>query len=500
MLSQYFFRKAIQYCLNPWRCVEKRAVENRKVLSIEDGEFDQEKSDFYAEGLTALQQGNLDAAETLFYQAIQSNQSHAKAWNNLGAVAFRRGKHDAALDAFQRAIRIDPSLFESYSNLAILNHERGQIESAVAYFERARALAPKDPGLLCNLAMANWENGNYLEASRIIECCMREHPNHTDAYYINSYFSLAHGNYRDGWSGYEYRNRYGTPAADVLQIPKWTGQNIRGSRILITPEQGLGEQLLFFSCLTDLLARGAICVIVCMDKLKVLIQESFPNTRVLGLQESHLVEKFRPFDYQVSIADLGRYFRKSVDDFPREGGFLRVDQNKVKEWRTRLGLHGQRPRIGLAWTGGSVKTGGTLRSIELQRLLPILQVPNVEFVSLEYMDTHPDIMRSVVESGSVMHHFPLSKSDYSDTASLVSTLDLVISVSTSIVFLCAGLGVPAWVLLPVGPNWIYQINGETSPWLPGITLYRQEKAMEWSSVIDQVATSLQHFRVVNRSA
>jgi hypothetical protein len=56
--------------------------------------------------------------------------------------------------------------------------------------------------------------------------------------------------------------------------------------------------------------------------------------------------------------------------------------------------------------------------------------------------------------------------DFSDTAALISNLDLVISVDTSVVHLAGALAKPVWVLSPFIPDWRWLLDREDSPWYP----------------------------------
>ena len=80
--------------------------------------------------------------------------------------------------------------------------------------------------------------------------------------------------------------------------------------------------------------------------------------------------------------------------------------------------------------------------------------------------------------------------DFADTAALISNLDLVISVDTSVVHLAGALGRPAWVLLPAVTDWRWLLGREDNPWYPTIRLFRQKATGRWDEVIGRVAQCL----------
>ncbi|HEY3679367.1 MAG TPA: glycosyltransferase family 9 protein, partial [Bradyrhizobium sp.] len=76
------------------------------------------------------------------------------------------------------------------------------------------------------------------------------------------------------------------------------------------------------------------------------------------------------------------------------------------------------------------------------------------------------------------------------TAALISCLDLVITVDTSVAHLAGALGRPTWLLLPYTPDWRWLLDRDDSPWYPTVKLFRQGKDRDYARVIDRVRTEL----------
>ena len=85
-----------------------------------------------------------------------------------------------------------------------------------------------------------------------------------------------------------------------------------------------------------------------------------------------------------------------------------------------------------------------------------------------------------------------SLDSFSDTAALISRLDLVISVDTSVAHLAGALGRPVWILLPYRPDWRWLLDREDCPWYPTARLFRQTDTREWQSVVERVRDALHH--------
>lgn len=447
---------------------------------------------YYWIGVILGKKKEFEIAERALLRVTTLRPHHAQAWNNLGSFALRRGDAESAKKAFELAIAINPELYEPYCNLGVLHHEQGDVLGAVRYFERAEQLSPHDPVLLCNLAMARWERGEYAHARKTIRNCLERNQDHADAKYVESFMALANGEFSTGWKGYKYRNGRMTMPGH-LRIPLWCGEDLKGRTILVTPEQGLGEQIIFGSCIPDLLNLDVHCIFVCADKLKELFQRTFPAVVVLGAGEVTLLKSFGPIDFQVSIADLGSIFRTDKRTILRGGAYLKVDPVSVELWRMDLLKLGEGLKVGISWKGGSPKTGGTARSIPLLDWSPILRVKPVHFINLQYGDCSEEITKIESVLGKKIISLPVAHTNLYRTAELVSALDLVICVDTSLAYLCAGLGKAAWILLPTGPSWPYQISEPSSPWFPSAKFYRMSLPQDWREPIERVAKDLEQF-------
>lgn len=464
--------------------------ERRSLLS----EFDKDNAEaYYKFGIVLGDKKEYTGAEIMFSRVVVLRPEHARAWNNLGSIALRKGDFESARKAFEFAIKQNPNLYEPYCNLGVLHHEQGNVLGAVNYFESAEKITPDDPVLLCNLAMARWERGEYEKARKTIRHCLDKNQDHKDAKYIESFIALAYGEFTTGWSGYKYR--FGRMASSgELKIPIWRGEALNGKTILLTPEQGLGEQLLFASCIPDLLNQGVRCILVCADKLKGLFQQSFSTAIVKSISDFKSLSSYGSIDFQLSIAELGLYFRTENGSFQNDKAFIKINPTCVDTWRADLLKLGGRLNVGISWIGGSSKTGGASRSIPLSEWYPILRVESVNFINLQYGDCSQEINKVENEIGKKIICYPVQQSDYRSTAELVSALDLIICVDTSLAYLCAGLLKRAWILLSTGPTWAYQISGSNSPWFPNSIIYRMSHPQESKELIKQVAKDLQQLK------
>lgn len=195
------------------------------------------------------------------------------------------------------------------------------------------------------------------------------------------------------------------------------------------------------------------------------------------------------FDLQCPLLSLPLAFETRLETIPSATPYLRAPDQALKNWQARLGPK-TRPRIGLAWSGNPTHKNDHNRSISLRSLLPLLDI-EATFVSLQ-KDVRADDAAALKERSDILQ-FGDALKDFAETAALISQLDLVISVDTSVVHLAGALGKPVWVLLPFVPDWRWLLDRDDSPWYPTARLFRQSETRDWDGVIRRIHDALHDF-------
>ena len=273
--------------------------------------------------------------------------------------------------------------------------------------------------------------------------------------------------------------------------PLWLGgEDIGGKTILLHSEQGFGDTIQFCRYVPLVAGRGARVVLEVEAPLQPLMAMLAGPTQVVAKGGA-----LPDFDLHCPLLSLPLAFKTDLETIPSHVPYLRAPSQKLAEWETRLGEK-RRPRIGLAWSGNAAHERDSDRSIGLAALLPLLNV-EATFVSLQ-KDVRPADAAVLGRCGDILQ-FGDAFRDFADTAALVSKLDLVISVDTSIVHLAGALGIPVWVLLSYIPDWRWLLDRDSSPWYPTARLFRQNDTCTWDSVIMRVREAALEF-VEGRSA
>jgi hypothetical protein len=192
------------------------------------------------------------------------------------------------------------------------------------------------------------------------------------------------------------------------------------------------------------------------------------------------------FDLHCPLSSLPLALGTRLDTIPSATSYLRSAEASAQAWENRLGLHG-RLRVGLVWSGNPKHANDHNRSIPLRMLSRILDV-DATFISLQ-KDLRADDNAALRERNDIVD-LTADLTDFAETAALVSCLDLVITVDTSIAHLAGALGRPTWVLLPHLPDFRWLLDRDDSPWYPTMRLFRQPASRDYADVIDRVRTEL----------
>lgn len=473
-------------------------------------------------GLIALARANYTEATEHFDQAVSIDPLHAEAWNNFGLVAaahgrleqarrcFHRAAHlrrgfytalcnlglacrdlgrlDEAAQTLERAAEAEPDRAAAWVNLATVHQDQGLMEEARAALMRAVAAAPDDASVKLAHATFLARVGDVEAADRELAAVLGVSPRDAEANLAQAHLDLARGRYAEGWDRYEARLHAAQSPRRRFPLPEWDGAEPAGRTIMVYAEQGLGDTIMFASCVPELMRRAAGVAMHCEDRLWPLMQRSFP-----GLVRYDATVRER-VDAYAAIGSLPRLYRRSEADFPRHEGYLRAAPDAQERAAGALGALGSGLKVGIAWRGGLPSTGKVTRSLSLDDLAPLLRAHGVDWISLQHGDTEAEIADFHDRSGIRLHRLEGVERDLDAAAAAICALDLVVTVCSSIVHLAGALGKATWVLAPHVPAWRYRLEGEAMPWYPAATLLRQPSPGAWQPVIDLALQKLTDVR------
>lgn len=197
-------------------------------------------------------------------------------------------------------------------------------------------------------------------------------------------------------------------------------------------------------------------------------------------------------DLHCPIMSLPHGFATTERSVPAPIPYLRHDPARAQAWQQRLGPR-VRPRVGLFWTGAAARGIDNFahkrRSVEYAVLAKALEGIPADFHSLQKEPDPHHTTAGPTDGFTVMHHGG-DIADFSDSAALVSQMDLVISIDTAVAHLAGAMGQKLWVALPFTCDYRWKAVGTSTPWYPQARLFRQPSIGDWQSVFDRIAGEL----------
>lgn len=444
-------------------------------------------------GMNLAAQEKNGAASHLLRKALENIEGMIVGFQRLG-IATKGGEQEHKnFFATKRA--------ECLNALGTCYKHENMVKEARELFEKAQECVPPNADIQNNLATLYINEGKPELAKEFLDKAILLQPDHPQAKWNRALANLEMGDYAAGWSEYDA----GFPAkvrgernySQKMQ-PTWDGSP--GKTIVVYGEQGIGDEIMFASCLPDLLKCSKKVVFDCHKKLHTLFSNTWPELDIYPTREDDRLtwpadpqgNPRYPFDCKIALGSLPFFFRPTLLSFPGVP-YIKPPVAKEAEMLARLHDLGPRPKIGISWIGGHKRTRVEVRSLKLEQMLPILKL-NADFISLQYTDQALEISDFEQAHGIHIHQFPeeVNSPHYADTAALVANLDLVITVCTSVVHLAGSMGVPTWVLTPSRPAWRYRLDLDYMPWYgKTITLFRQVPgSIDWNPVVSEVADNL----------
>jgi tetratricopeptide (TPR) repeat protein len=431
------------------------------------------------------QMGLLDEAFASHDQAVLLDPRDAQIHFNRGSLLTDLRDWRGAEQSYQVAIALKPDYADAYCNLGLSQQEMGQVDVALASYARALALNPREATVYNNRANLFRSKKLFAEARSDYREALALDPDHAEAHFNNGQLALLQGNFSVGWPEYEWRRQIEEAKAYAQRTrpePAWHGGlSLQDKRILLHSEQGLGDTIQFCRYAGMVAALGADVALEVPPALRELLAD------LDGVSELVVAGATLPLvDYQCSLMSLPGAFRTTLETIPAVVPYIHADPPRITRWQEMLGAR-NRPRVGLAWSGNPMQRNDHNRSMTLSQLLDHL--PS-EF---EYYSVQKEIREADKETLRLNPSINLCGpylETFADTAALLQTLDLVVSVDTSIAHLSGALGKPTWVLLCFLPDWRWLLDRRDCPWYPTATLYRQPAVGDWDSVMSEVKADL----------
>ncbi len=503
------------------------------------------------QAVSAFEEGQLDKAERLCAAILEYSSDHFDTLHLLGFIHLQRGRHLEAIGPLAKALKVNAGSVDAASNLGLALHGAGRVEDAIAQYRNALALSPRHPEISYNLgnaylardriieALASYDEtlannpshvgarvnrGNTLlrfnrpadalesyehalalmpdhpqiltnrghalrrldrpqEALASLAAAIKKSPDFPEAHFESALAHLTLGDFEAGWKAYEWRWKTSAFADKrrSFRQPQWQGNGpLAGKTILLHAEQGFGDTLQFIRYAPLLAGRGARVICEVQPELVSLLAQ---------LEGIGIVAKgnaLPSFDLHCPFLSLPFAFGTDLATIPAQVPYLAAPEARVARWRDRLGEG--RPRVGFVWSGSPAHKNDANRSIPLARFSQLFANP--PFAGFSLQREMRDADREALQGLPNLVDLGPELADFADTAAVISLLDVVVSVDTSVAHLAGALGKPVVILLPHAADFRWLRERSDTPWYRSAKLLRQPAFGDWDSVIDGLADEL----------
>ena len=393
---------------------------------------------------------------------------------NLGNIHQALGEYQEAVNSAMRAVQIDPKSALAYLNLGSAIGALGHTEASKQAFLMSNFLDPKNIATKINIAQIEYKAGNNSEAILMYENILTLKnitPLESELvkYYL-SYSYLCIGQLEKGWDLYDYGFSGLLPTGSIrsprkFNQPKWNGNSAETKTILIWSEQGLGDEIMFATCLFDVAAMGLDVILECEPRLVDAYKRTFPSWKVRSpflINQSDSL--YHDFDLHYPMGSLPKLFRKNIDQFS-VSNILFLPIPSIKEKYASI-LNPFKPKllIGISWRGGLLSALRNTNYSSIRDWGGILTLSNCQFVNLQYGECEEELLEAEGLFGiEILRWKDLDlKNDLESVMALVSNLDYVISVETAICTISPALGVST--ILLANRSWFFLGAENKFPW------------------------------------
>jgi Tfp pilus assembly protein PilF len=454
------------------------------ILIQEALKLDRSRSDGFASlGLVFNGLKRFKEALACYDEGLGLTPGDAELLNRCGVTLLELRRPDEALESFEQALAADPAHRDALGNYGNALLRLNRVTEALAVYDRALAVMSDNVQLLTNRAVALRRLDRPQEALMSASRALVARPDFAQARFVEALARLTLGDFAAGWRGYEARWSVGMLASQRRNFvaPLWLGeQPIDGKTIMLHAEQGSGDAIQFVRYAPLVAARGAK-VFVEVQRELVRLLSGLPGVTVIGRGEA-----LPPFDLHCPLLSLPLALGTDAATIPAAIPYIVPRALDVRCWREKLPA--RRPFIGLVWSGGREHDNDMNRSLRFAALAPLLDLPDVSFVSLQKDVREEDAAdlhgrQDVIAIGAEFR-------DFADTAAAIAGLDAVISVDTAVAHLAGAMGKPLLLLLPFAADFRWLRERVDSPWYPTAQLYRQPKFGDWNGVIATLAQDL----------
>ncbi len=434
-------------------------------------------------GIIATKVKSFEKAEKIFYDLMQQFNNEPEIFFNLGFCYEEQGKYELALNYYQKYLALLPGSMPGEIRSAYVLSKLGKVEEARQLYNKHLSGNDEKELAFIEMGYMKLRSGYVNDALSFFSDALNVKPDSIDLHYGKAHCQLLLGDFKNGWEEYEWRIKRPDFPQRTLKKTPLADQDINGKKILVYSEQGLGDAIQFIRYLPLLKEKGAYVIFECSDYLYKIFKD-YPGYDQ-RIDNVNVLEEDLDYDYFIPLLSLPFYFKTEVKSIPGGVPYLKVEEEKNEKWQ-KLIPPSNKLKVGIIWAGNPKHRADRERSLPIDKFKPIIDRDDIEIYSLQ----HGPASLQLTDEYSKVHDIRQYNNGLPDAAAIVSNLDLIITIDTSIAHLAGALGKKVWLLITLSPDWRWMLDRDDTPWYPSIKLYRQTRPYDWVSVIQKVNEDL----------
>ncbi len=442
-------------------------------------------------GVALKVQGKLDEAIEALKKSISLKPDYPVAYYHMGSIFQYQGKLDEAIEAYNNSIALKLDYSEAYFNLGSIFHDQSKLDKAIEAYKKSISIKPDFAIAYSNMGLTFHDQGKLDKAIEAFKKSISLKPDYYEAYVNLSLTLLNSGKLKDALEKYEWRWKTDEFLSQYRHFsqPLWNKKiPLKGKTILIWSEQGVGDTITWSSCISYVASQAKRCILECQEKLVPLLKRSFPKIEVRAADKSFDTKR-NDFDFHIPMGSLYKNLNTEIFYKTKVDAYLTPDPDRVNYWKKRLNSLGKGPYIGISWKSNNMDKKRLPNYATISELYPVLKLPNITYINLQYTDFANDLTNIKKELGVTIHNFDDLDhfNNIDDVAALYAALDMVISIKSTIPLISAGVGTSTKLA-----NWKQSAwnNILLNPRGPLVQIYERNTWETWDNVFSSIAEDI----------
>ncbi len=431
--------------------------------------------------LLYLDEEQYQSAKDILFNASQINPEFEETYFNLGNVFKENEEYDKAIENYLASIKLNNQYLDAYINLGNTYFYEGKLQSALDLFFQLDNTFPSRHKILYNIGIINYELGDLKRAKEYLRKAILIHSDNPEYHSALAEILLTEGEYQEGWDEYEWRLKKKWYKNLDINLPN-NPEDMKGGKILVYSEQGIGDNFNFIRYLKYLNEQDAEIDFVCREEIFPLLKyQDYFN----GITK---IDNSKRYNYKIPLLSLPKILN-NITIPKQKSSYLKVDKNIIAKWY-KLIRNNEKKKIGLVWSGKNFPIHNRKRHVPVEYFLLLTKAKDADYYSLQKDYKNQEEKFLLSQNG--ISDLSENLTDFNVTAAIIENLDLVITVDTAVAHLSGALMKKTWLLLPLIPDWRWGLKGTKSIWYPTITLFRQTKRGNWDALFEEILNHLKN--------